>query len=330
MEIGVVGVNFKTTPLALRESLIKSLHYIEKEPFASLLLATCNRVEVYFSGKDLVRIHSRLLGHIQKFIPLEHLYSYFSKDCFLHLAKVASGLDSACLFESDIQRQIRGAYAYAIQSKKLPSALHFTFQKALHVAKRLRSQMPASEKRSLEGALWEFSQRFFPDLIGRKVLFIGFSKTNRKTCAYYARKGVETIGFSSKSEEAKAFCLEKNMTFVPWNVAQLYRDFDVLIVATDRQELLLQGFSRRAKTLLIDVSVPRVIPSNLKTDRVELLDINDVDRAFLAQKETDQSKKIVCERLVEAHVQRIVTIKDLQTIGELQRNPRKRATKARS
>ena len=35
------------------------------------------------------------------------LYSYFGKNCFHHLGKVISGIDSAILGESDIQRQVK-------------------------------------------------------------------------------------------------------------------------------------------------------------------------------------------------------------------------------
>ena len=67
--IVLLGVNHKTTPLAVREKLALSVGY--EEPLQALgqleelreyyLLSTCNRVEVLFTCSDVERAQNRVL-----------------------------------------------------------------------------------------------------------------------------------------------------------------------------------------------------------------------------------------------------------------------------
>src|SRR5207244_4328762 len=121
-----------------------------------VVLSTCNRTEIYFSAENLAEAHSDLLAHFRKQIeePFEHrLYSYFGIDCFAHLCRVASGLDSAILAETEIQRQVKVAYA---AGRVLPSCLHYIFQKALKVSKGMRNQMAISSP-TLYTTLWQLA-----------------------------------------------------------------------------------------------------------------------------------------------------------------------------
>src|SRR5436853_2688901 len=109
MRVGVVGINHKLADLKLREQLAitclkrfgpsQSVH----SDHHFIVLSTCNRTEVYFSSDDLAMTHSYLLSILRLDVDEEFdhkLYSYFGVDCFSHLAKVASGLDSAILAET--------------------------------------------------------------------------------------------------------------------------------------------------------------------------------------------------------------------------------------
>src|SRR5689334_2095227 len=101
MRIGVLGVNHKSADLTHREWLARAC-YKRLEPESALaqklsvvLLLTCHRSEVYFSGSDLAEAHSELLHVLREEIPFpfEHkLYAYFGMDCFEHLAQVTAGL----------------------------------------------------------------------------------------------------------------------------------------------------------------------------------------------------------------------------------------------
>ncbi len=103
LRVGVIGINYKTADLSLRETFARISERISGERalflnHPTVLLSTCNRTEIYFSGEDLAEVHSDLLSFFRPYLnePFEHLlYAYFGIDCFSHLSRVTSGLDSA-------------------------------------------------------------------------------------------------------------------------------------------------------------------------------------------------------------------------------------------
>ncbi|MEM8628994.1 MAG: hypothetical protein AAGF04_02840 [Chlamydiota bacterium] len=305
MKIGVVGVHCRTTALAFRESLAKSLQSIPAE-WASVTLCTCNRVEIYFSGERLWEIRRRLLAHIARLLPSKHVYTYSKKACFLHLALVTSGLDSPLFLESDIQRQVKRAYEQARSSSKLPKVVHYAFQKGLHVAKTLRALVPSESQTSLGLLIWEKSVARFANLAGKKLLLIGFSETNRRIYNYHHRKEWKEIAFSSRSLEAREFCRKKQIRFLPWK-SSLYLHFDTIVVATSAKEYILFELPVKKSTLLFDISVPRLIDPAIEKGEIQLINMDHIDRIFSSQKQAKRSKKDVYVKLVEGHVERLVT-----------------------
>src|SRR6185503_11227665 len=112
MQIGVLGINHKSAEISRREQVAHACRIRVSrdceiaERYHCVVLSTCNRTEIYFSSDNLAEAHSALLnvlrGEIE--IPFEHkLYSFFGFDCFMHLARVTSGLDSVIIAESEIQ-----------------------------------------------------------------------------------------------------------------------------------------------------------------------------------------------------------------------------------
>lgn len=92
LKIGVIGLNHETADLVFREAVAKGAAILAGEkaiffPHPTILLSTCNRMEIYFSGEDLAEVHSDLLERLRRQIPeafAHRLYSYFGLDCFTH------------------------------------------------------------------------------------------------------------------------------------------------------------------------------------------------------------------------------------------------------
>lgn len=113
MRIGVIGINSKLASLQLRERLAKACqkHFALQNclhgPHRIVQLSTCNRTELYFYSHDLAEAHTYILNVLRQEIQDEFdqkLYSYFGCDCFQHLCRVATGLDSAIIGETEIQK----------------------------------------------------------------------------------------------------------------------------------------------------------------------------------------------------------------------------------
>ena len=83
-----------------------------------LILSTCNRTEIYFRVKDPNEIYRWLAAFNKvKFTELKkYLYSLSNQDCYIHACKVASGLDSMLIGETQIFGQMKQASQIAHQS----------------------------------------------------------------------------------------------------------------------------------------------------------------------------------------------------------------------
>ncbi len=203
MRIGVVGINYKLADLKLREQLAKACQrrfgVTQSIPghHHFILLSTCNRTEVYFSSEDLATTHTYLLSILRNDIEEEFdhkLYSFFGVDCFSHLARVASGLDSAIVAETEIQGQVKAAYEVAASYHSLPKELHFLFQKALGISKKIRSELQLGRGMpSLEHAILNIGRHFFKIPEKARILFIGASEINCKILFYLRTKNLYQI-----------------------------------------------------------------------------------------------------------------------------------------
>ena len=124
MRLVAAGVSHKTAPVELREQLsvqrselvdlaqaLKSHGHLDEV----VLLSTCNRVEIYGTTRQAT-------GHIKSLLQLlraepreldDYIYVHEDADAVRHLLRVAPGLDSLVLGETEITGQVKNAYEIA-------------------------------------------------------------------------------------------------------------------------------------------------------------------------------------------------------------------------
>ena len=262
LRVGVIGISYKTADLGLRDEFARISERISGEralffKHPTVLLSTCNRTEFYFSAEDLAEAHSDLLSFLRSSFnePFEHrLYAFFGVDCFSHLCRVASGLDSAILAETEIQAQVRLAYARASNVISLPSCVHYVFQKALRVAKIARNSFSLEKGASnLYGTLWQVAQSHFADLKKTRILLIGHSEINRGFSSFIQRRGIENFFLSTRRPEEVRI---EGAIVRDRNLLASWTDFDWIICAAKSDEYLIRG-SGNGRQLIFDLSVPR-------------------------------------------------------------------------
>lgn len=300
MHIGVVGINHKLADLKLREMLAKICQRrfgpSESTPSGHnfILLSTCNRTEVYFCSNDLAASHSYLLGILRHDVQEEFdqkLYSYFGKDCFLHLCRVTAGLDSAVVAETEIQGQVKNAYEAALEYRHLPPELHYLFQKSLSIAKKIRTALPSKPGLpDVEHAIYCTGQHFFNHSKQAKILFVGASDINEKILAYLKIKNLENISLCNRSPEAaSSLCSKYQINCTQWNEIHSWHHYDWIIFGTKAPERLLSlenlPLTPCSPKLVIDLSVPRnVDPSLGKNPHITLLNIDQINRRLKVRK----------------------------------------------
>lgn len=273
MHIGVVGVNHKQANLSLREMLAKACHkqfsyknFFQKE-FHFILLSTCNRTEIYFYAKDLPKAHAYILDLLRLEMQKEFdqkLYSYFGQDCFFHLGRVTSGLDSAIVAETAVKSQVNHCYEGAKENGILPKELHYLFQKCLKIGKEVRSTFFSEECfPNLEHAIYGIGKSHFKKGDDPKILLVGASAINYRIAELLLSRSMKNISVCSRTySNSKSFGEKLSIAYLPWEKKNCWFQYDWVICATKSPDYLLHKGQLEEKSnsfcsLITDLSVPR-------------------------------------------------------------------------
>src|SRR5947208_14873969 len=182
MNLFCVGLSHHTANVQTRERFAGSAgaeHTLRTAGGAEALgLATCNRVEVYGASEKRVstdEIAQSLLqssevgdgGHTSG-LPF---YRYEDEKCVQHLFRVASGLDSIVVGETEILGQAKKAYQSARGCGAVGPCLHRLFQRAFRVAKQVRTHTEITRGSVSVGSIAvDIAQRLFSTLINVQLL----------------------------------------------------------------------------------------------------------------------------------------------------------------
>ena len=294
MNLFCVGLSHHTANVETRE------RYLPRRPGESLrtdcgcaeavMLATCNRVEVYAAASETVTTkqiaHCLARGGTQLAEDGAGFYRYEGQECVRHLFQVVCGLNSMVIGETEILGQVKKAYALARESGSAGPLLHRLFQRAFHVAKQVRSRTEITRGAvSVASVVVDLAVKIFRDLAERKVLLLGAGEMSERTARALHARGVSDIRVSNRSferaERLAASVQGRAVAFQHW--PNECREIDILISSTAAQELLLTpeilGPMVRERLqrplFIIDAAVPRdVAPEVNEMDGVFLYDID--------------------------------------------------------
>lgn len=284
-----------------------------------LLLTTCNRVEVYGASEKRVatdEIARCLAREIEKdahqYAPA--FYRYEDEKCVQHLFRVASGLDSMVVGESEILGQAKKAYEAARSSGTAGPYLHRLFQRAFRVAKQVRTRTDITRGFVSVGSVAvDLAQRIFGQLNDCKVLVLGAGEMSERTAQALVSRGVSDLRVSNRSSDRAAELVRQvggqAVEFDEWS--EQCREIDILITSTSSEAPLLTPTNlgpmlanRIDRPLfIIDIAVPRdVDPAVNEMEGVYLYDI-DALRSVAEQSLAVRRKQIVsAEAIIAEHV----------------------------
>ncbi len=179
----------------------------------ALVLTTCNRVEVYGASEKRVStdlIAECLTRHDQSasaltdrhYSDVPPFYRYEDEKCVQHLFRVASGLDSMVVGETEILGQAKKAYESARASGAVGPCLHRLFQRAFRVAKQVRTHTEITRGSVSVGSVAvDLAQRIFGQLSNCKVLVLGAGETSERTARALVSRGVSDLRVSNRSSD---------------------------------------------------------------------------------------------------------------------------------
>jgi len=287
----------------------------------ALVLATCNRVEVYGASERRVstdEIAQSLLQHSEasnhghnNALPF---YRYEAEKCIQHLFRVASGLDSMVVGETEILGQTKRAYQCARASGAVGPWLHRLFQRAFRVAKQVRTHTEITRGSVSVGSVAvDLAQKIFGELDDCKVLVLGAGETSERTARALISRGVTDLRVSNRSidrgQELAQRVGGKAVPFDEW--PQQCREIDILITSTSSEAPLLSRANLEPTLanridrplFIIDIAVPRdVDPAVNDIEGVYLYDI-DALRSVAEQSLAVRRQQIAsAEAIIAEHV----------------------------
>ena len=324
MKLFAAGLSHKTAPVELRERLAVT-HSEIADLAASLkyrgdldeivLLSTCNRVEIYATTQDpssgIKSLFQLLCSKPQELDA--YIYVHQDIDAVRHLFRVAAGLDSMVLGETEITGQIKNAYEIARRAGLTGRVLNRLFQKAFQATKEIRTRTGIGRGAvSIKSVAVELIGKI-ADLARQSIMVIGAGQMAECCVRLLARKGARSILVSNRSFD-RAFDLAircGGQAICYGDCLFGMRDVDVVITATTSMEpLLTRGDAenlmkaRRDRPLfLIDLSVPRNIdPAVGGLDNVSLHNIDDLERIAQRGVHTRKRALAACSEIIEAHI----------------------------
>lgn len=305
MSIVVVGLNHKTAPVDLLERLSiseerlgKALHQLAtyEHVLEGAILSTCNRIEAYavvskFHGgaQDLRNFFAEFC-HVAPEDFADDLYTYHDEGALRHLFRVAAGIDSMVVGESEILGQVRRAYQRAADEGMIHRVLGAAFRQALRVGKRARTETSIGHNPvSVSSAAVELARRAWPEatLDGKKVAIVGAGKMGRLAARALATSGAVDVTVVNRTEERGRELAETfGATSRPFDeLEDVVRASDIVICSTTSPQTVVgRTLVERAREgradeplLIVDIAVPRdVDPDVGLLPGVVLRDIDDL------------------------------------------------------
>jgi glutamyl-tRNA reductase len=319
MSIIVVGTNHKFSPMKLREKLSfpkkrlrQALSLLKEDSVfkGTVILSTCNRVELYASTEEATKGITELQNFLCRFhelgkeAVLPYLYIYEDKDAVRHLFSVGCGLDSLILGETQILGQLRSTFMEAREAGFTDNHLNAVFSAAIAFAKKIQWETTISNgKVSIGSIAVDFIKTRLGGLSGKNVVIIGAGKVTELALKCLQDEKPRIVFIANRTfEKAKELAWAIGQSAAHFDrLPQLLKQADVVISATAsphfiiKKEALMGSIPRRL--LIIDLAMPRdVEPEVQEVPGVELFNLEDL--ASIAQ-ENLEKKHLEAERIEE-------------------------------
>jgi glutamyl-tRNA reductase len=301
MPLNILGINHKTAPVALREKvafsedrLVAALRALHQENGIAevVILSTCNRTEVYWTGlASGAELTQWLENHHGNNLDLaSSLYIHQESRAVEHAFRVASGLDSMVLGEAQILGQLKDAYRAAAELGSTGPVLNKLFQAAFSAAKRVRSETRIGANAvSLAGATVSLARRVYSNLSAHTTLMIGAGEMNALTARHFVSAGVKRLVIANRTlSRAQTLAAELHGHAVSLDdLDKELADADIVIACTASPTPLVTKRAaeaairarRRRPIFMVDMAVPRDIePDVAELEDVYLFSIDDLQQ----------------------------------------------------
>ncbi len=304
MRLIAAGISFRTAPLEVRERAAlpdpearRLLRFLIGHGGLSgaAAISTCNRTELYVSlhdGADEEEVVSRLRRYLDPAgggTPSGNVVVFPGEQAVAHLFRVAAGLESMVVGETQVLGQVKSALRLALETGSLDAQLDFVFRRAIGSAKLVRTQTSLGRGAgSLSEAAMSIAGQVLGSLEDRAALIVGAGKMSALAARRLRRMGARLQVSSRGGASAAALAAQLGATMVgTGSLAEAMAGCDLVVTATtsaepviDRELCAAVQETRGGRPLcLIDMAVPRdIAPDVAGLPGVTLIDIDELGR----------------------------------------------------
>ena len=316
----IVGINYKKTPIEVREKLSFSTEIIEQiysdcqqlKLKEFVCLNTCNRTEFYFLVEEKVKLVDFLTILPEK---IDEKYYYFSnsQEGLNHLISVASGLDSLVMGETEITGQMKQAFAYAFEKLWARGDMKKLYNYILTANKKIRNETQF-DRGALSYASISMSiiSQVFESLENRKVVILGNGNLAQSILIHLFKVELGEVWLAARDPKKVDEIKEKyDINYLSLeNLSSTIVQADVIISClSDCDKIITQpmleseeSFNNNDTKLFIDFGVPRNIEQSIgNIDGMYLYNVDHlksiIDENLAKRKEKIVDAKEMCEEL---------------------------------
>ena len=257
---------------------------------SSLLLSTCNRCELYWSGNEDLEPWFRHIAKGRGAASTPQLIRYDGLAAVRHLFIVTAGLDSQILGETEILGQVRRAYDTARAAGTTTREMDLILSAALAAGRRVRCEtLLGRHPASVSSAAVDLIAERWGEIGSREVVVLGAGEAAEGVLRALHELGASRVTLLNRRPvRAQVLAEAWGATSGAWELlAQKLESADLLLVATagsrpvvSAAQLSQAALSRSDRELFVmDLSVPRnVDPAARAIPGVHLFDLDDLQR----------------------------------------------------
>lgn len=304
-----ISFTHKNTDISTREKLSFSnedkkreflrLIHSNNKILESLVLSTCNRVEIFLFLGDNEGINEYILNalcllcNVNKDDLSSKADFYEDSGAIHHLFSVASSLDSLVIGETQIAGQLKDAYKFSLQEQRcgvnITRAIHYAFKCAANV----RNQTEISKNPISVASVAVSKAKELINLEGKTAVVVGAGEMSELACKHLLNAKAKVLILNRDLEKAQKLCEElgENAEFESIaNLKEVLNSYEVFFSATNAPHAIIIDELLEEKEYtryFFDIAVPRDIDikSNDKTIVYAVDDLEEVVRKNLTLRE---------------------------------------------
>lgn len=312
MNLVCITINHNNSPIKTREALhlsrneiIEFIPRIKQVLAEGVVISTCNRTEIFGLPFNYLPNSNSIVDLLITYKPVkeikpEYFHKYFSCGAVKHLFKVASGIDSLVIGDSQILGQVKEAFEISEDMSFTGPIFHRLFETAIRVGKRTIKETGIGEGAvTVSYAAVQVVEKIFSGLEKKSALVIGAGETGELAAINLKDKGIGKITISNRTlDRAESLAEKIHGEIIPFQfLTEHLHNYDIIISATSSENFILSykdiaaSIKKRKGTpqVLMDIAVPRDIDPEVRN--IDNVFYHDMDSLKVIVEQNLQKRK---------------------------------------